>query len=62
MQPPRHEGRLEKYNPTRFKLKFWQRRHLEVDGGMLKWSEENEAGNLMHKGMLNFDLYQCFVE
>ena len=62
VRPPRREVKLEKYNPTQFKLVFWQPRHLEVNGGMFRWSTEDEAGNLVQKGVLNLDLYQCFVE
>ena len=52
-------GFLKKYSPALFK--GWQKRTVQLDGGILKYFKERSNGQLENKGTLNFDLYQCIV-
>ena len=58
-KPPPRNGTLEKFSPAIFKR--WQSRHIELENGILKYFKEKN-GKRDYSGILNFDLYQCFVE
>ena len=58
-KPPGKGGLLDKYSPALFRS--WQTRTCEVKDRILKYSKEKN-GKLEMCGVLNFDLYCCYVQ
>lgn len=53
-------GILQKYSPAFFRS--WQRRKVELCNHSLKYFKEKNKDWSQLAGVLNFDLYHCFVD